>query len=453
MTAKRHHIYDKDPHFTIDLDTRALTTSMRKVSLIKGDHRSERFTFEMPAEIEGHKMSECDKVEVHFINIDQATRATSEGVWKVDDMQVHPEDSGKVVFSWLIEGTATKYQGSLSFAIRFTCLDGSTLLYAWNTAIYTGITVSDGIDNGETFAKEHLDLIEAWRADLEAARVARIMHLYFGPKADYEALPEEVKLNNLLAQFTDDPDEEELLTLVDRLKDGSFVVKKAGSAEKFDGKPKHQFRGNGTGFSYEYKGGLVDLDYNGILDGDPDALIEEGHYFIVNGTKTPTKHGFLDVDYFDGTGFDPDGSETITQIIKQTFRPYHDNFIYVRTGKRYGTTGDVAWGGWFDLHYYASKLNPARYKTCVLLRGTAPCVLCVNYISTANNPPDSLGAFKADIKASVDPGSYVVASGAYGAYTIWGLSVGETIKIHTTSGEVNIDNLGIAEIICKRQEL
>lgn len=166
----KHPVYDKDPHFSLDIDTRALTSTMRKVSLIQGDHNSERFTFDLPAEIEGHKLVDCDKVEVHFINIDINTKAQSKGFYSIDDLQPHETDPTKVVCSWLIDGRATKYVGSLSFVIRVTCLEGSNLRYAWHTAIYTGITVSDGICCLEATVEQYVDVLEAWRLEIEAGR-------------------------------------------------------------------------------------------------------------------------------------------------------------------------------------------------------------------------------------------------------------------------------------------
>ena len=167
----RHPVYDTDAHFSLDTDTRALISNMRKVSLIQGDHNSERFTFDLPAEIEGHKLVDCDKIEVHFINIDMVTQAPSKGFYTVDkenDLMVHPDDPTKVVFSWLIDGRATKYVGSLSFVIRVTCLNGSAVIYAWHTAVFSGISVLDGICNTEEFVEEYSDTVEAWRLEIEA---------------------------------------------------------------------------------------------------------------------------------------------------------------------------------------------------------------------------------------------------------------------------------------------
>lgn len=168
--ALKHSVYDTDTHFTINPNTRVLKNeSMGKTSLIQYDHNSERFTFEIPRMIEGHDMSLCDVVQIHYNNIDSQTKEQSKGVYDVDDMQISPEDDNVVILSWLISGNATKYVGSLNFLVRFACTDeDGTVIYAWNTAIYTGISISSGINNSEDVAYEYADILEQWRAELDA---------------------------------------------------------------------------------------------------------------------------------------------------------------------------------------------------------------------------------------------------------------------------------------------
>ena len=44
-----HPLYDSDPHFSINADTRIITyTSPEKLILIQGDHNSEIVTFDIP---------------------------------------------------------------------------------------------------------------------------------------------------------------------------------------------------------------------------------------------------------------------------------------------------------------------------------------------------------------------------------------------------------------------
>ena len=165
----KHKIYDSDTHFSINAITRALKNeSSTKTSVIQNDHNSERFTFELPRIIEGHDMSLCDSVQVHYINIDAKTKDQTQGVYEVTDMQVSPEDDNVIILSWLISGNATKYVGSLNFLLRFACNgEDGHVVYVWNTAIYSCINVSSGIYNGEAVAEEYADILNQWKAELE----------------------------------------------------------------------------------------------------------------------------------------------------------------------------------------------------------------------------------------------------------------------------------------------
>lgn len=140
-----HSVIDYDKRFCIDPVTRMVKNNSGKVTLAQHDHNSERFTFEIP-HADGHDMSSCDRVEIHFINkSNSSTSLRSEGVYLVDDVKVSPEDNETVTFSWLISDEATKYAGSLKFLVRFICLSGEKIAYSWSTAIFKGITVVAGM--------------------------------------------------------------------------------------------------------------------------------------------------------------------------------------------------------------------------------------------------------------------------------------------------------------------
>lgn len=168
MAEHTHHVTDTDAHFQIDAITRSISAVSGKSALIQGDHNSERFSFELSSRIiEGHDMSLCNVVQVHYINIDSATKAQSIGVYDVDDLEVSKEDENKVTLSWLISANATLFAGSLNFLIKFKCVaDNGTVEYVWNSGIFKGISVSEGIDNGEAIAVEYSDILEQWRNKL-----------------------------------------------------------------------------------------------------------------------------------------------------------------------------------------------------------------------------------------------------------------------------------------------
>lgn len=166
-----HNVYDTDVHFIIDTKTRKIIKQMEKCSLVQNDHNSERFTFEMPRVIEGHDVSLCDKIEIHYINLSSNSQNKNTDVYIVDDVTVSTSLNDTVIFSWLISGNATQYAGTLSFLIRFVCLTDEIIDYAWHTEIYKSITISDGMNNSEAVVEEYSDILTKWEKELGSANV------------------------------------------------------------------------------------------------------------------------------------------------------------------------------------------------------------------------------------------------------------------------------------------
>lgn len=166
-----HNVFDSDTHFLINPTTRAIVNSSQKLTLVQYDHKSERYTFQLPRLVEGHDMSECSKIEVHYLNVSADGKNESAGVYPVDDVQISPDSEDVTIFSWLISGNATKYAGTLNFLVRFTCLTGDVIDYAWHTAVYSGITVSDGMNNGEAVIEEYPDILKRWEESIVAQAI------------------------------------------------------------------------------------------------------------------------------------------------------------------------------------------------------------------------------------------------------------------------------------------
>ena len=162
--AHLHNIYDCDMHFKIDALTRVIkNVSATKTTVVQYDHNSERFTFELPRYIEGHDMSNCNSVEVHWVN------GVDNGIYLVGDLQVSPDDEEVVICSWLLSHNVTQNIGSLNFSLRFSCLsDDGVVDYVWNTAIHTGISVLKGIYNSDTVAEQYTETIKSWENRLLA---------------------------------------------------------------------------------------------------------------------------------------------------------------------------------------------------------------------------------------------------------------------------------------------
>lgn len=156
-----HDVIDSDVRFVIDPVTRTISNQdSKKLMLIRGDHKSERFTFQVPRYIEGHDMSLCNVVRVHYINTNTKTRSVIADVYEPTDMCVQ---AGNIVtFSWLIGRSATTFAGTLAFSIEFQCVIGNVIEYSWHTGVNNTIAISDGINNAEVLNEEYSDILTIW---------------------------------------------------------------------------------------------------------------------------------------------------------------------------------------------------------------------------------------------------------------------------------------------------
>lgn len=162
--AHTHEIQDQDTIFVIDPETRNISSSSSKIVLIQNDHNSEIFTFSIPRFVEGHDMNLCNKIEVHYTNLNKRTREESSDIYPVTDQKVEEDN---LIFTWLISGNATKYPGTLSFSIKFGCIEeDSTYSYIWHTGIFKNVTISDGITNTELVKEKYSDVLENWKNQL-----------------------------------------------------------------------------------------------------------------------------------------------------------------------------------------------------------------------------------------------------------------------------------------------
>lgn len=166
-----HEVRDTDSHYVIDPVTRAITNAnSAKNTLMQGDHNSEIYTFEIPRYVEGHDMTLCNAIRIHYNDISADKANESRDFYPVEDMHLDEVQTGTLVFSWLVSGNATMYAGLLSFRIQFLCInDGGVVTYKWHTDVFKGITISDGFDNSEAAIEEYSDVIAKWESELFGA--------------------------------------------------------------------------------------------------------------------------------------------------------------------------------------------------------------------------------------------------------------------------------------------
>lgn len=185
--AHLHEMRDSDNHFTIDPATMVITNKSKKKTLQQGDHKCEIYTFEIPRIVEGHDMTLCNLVDIHYINIKGDKTEQSKDIHTVKDIAISEDHSETVVFSWTIHGNATNYAGSLSFRIRFACIDESgEYTYKKHTEIFKGINISEGLDNTDYVEYEHSDIISQWESRFDSLEVVETPAKYF--KIDYDGL-------------------------------------------------------------------------------------------------------------------------------------------------------------------------------------------------------------------------------------------------------------------------
>lgn len=94
----------------------------------------------------------------------------------------------------------------------------------------------------------------------------------------------------------------------------------------------YSFTGNGsnlTNISYN-KTNFV-YPYPGSFDANSSQACSEGHYFLIHGVNTPTSHGFLDISYFDGAGFDPCGLGHPMGVVRQHWLDWQTGYEWTRT--------------------------------------------------------------------------------------------------------------------------
>ena len=170
-----HNIVDTDIHYKIDGVSRTITNvNETKRELVQGDHNSEIFTFEVPRFIDGHDISECNVVQVHYINLDKFEKYESIGVYNVDDLHIKEGDANTVILSWLISGNATRYVGTLNFSIRFACVNDGVPEYVWNTTTFKGISILTTVFNSGEIANQIVDSWEEVKRELIAEILQRL---------------------------------------------------------------------------------------------------------------------------------------------------------------------------------------------------------------------------------------------------------------------------------------
>lgn len=160
---------NEDAHFIINTTTREISmsnASNKKLTIMQYDKKSERYSFDIDKIIDGHDLTKCNRVQIHFTNIG-SNRLHNDGTYPVDDVQVNLSDENKLTFTWLVGEEATQYNGMLSFLVTFECVDGDEILYRWSSSIYKSIQIAVGMDNNNTVFEVYSDELLKWQNKME----------------------------------------------------------------------------------------------------------------------------------------------------------------------------------------------------------------------------------------------------------------------------------------------
>lgn len=392
----KHIVYDTDTHFLIDPITRAVkNATSKKVTLIQHDHNSERFTFDCPRYVEGHDMAACNKVEIHFLNVDAKTQEKKTGLYETSDLQVKADDESTVSCSWLISSNATQLVGSLNFIIRYLCTENGVVRYAWNTAVNSDIFIATGINAAESFVPEYVDIIEQWkesvmqtfRDDLTAWKDQTAEELKAEVKQEFSAEidVERQRINNLA-----------------KLKDGSTT----GDAELID------IRVGADGKTYGTAGEAIREQYNSLsaAGSAADRVLSEVFSAVKN----------LALSFNEGYG-------------------YHTERGWYNLPNLY-TTDLVCIAG-FDKLSYQVSVNSDYYEVCFFDRNK-------NLLKDISVVGTGKGYLKQEIDLSGIDAYYVSVSGYYVPGATYGYSA-ELSRIENLSeavGKLNSEKVNNSDI-------
>lgn len=185
-----HHVADSGNRFVIDPDTRAITNASRtRCTLMQRDHKSEIYTIELPRIVEGHDMTKCNRVRVHFINIEAETGVENPDVAELDPPVIDPKDSSKAIVTWLIRREATQLAGILSFAVQYECVEtDGTADYEFHSDYYSDIDVKAFRDNGETAVIQYSNVLEDWYQKIFGLEGSLIESVTAAAEAQKEAI-------------------------------------------------------------------------------------------------------------------------------------------------------------------------------------------------------------------------------------------------------------------------
>lgn len=167
--------YDDGRHFIINPDNRKITVPF-KYSSVVGDSNSQIITLAIKRFIDGYDMMNCNDVTIHYAIVSEEDDSILyKDIYQCDDLRISEKDENVVLVSWIIKRNATKYDGILSFTIKYatTYVDEEFRVresFSLQSRINEKLRVFNRINNSDDIADEYGDLLQQWKEDLEKSK-------------------------------------------------------------------------------------------------------------------------------------------------------------------------------------------------------------------------------------------------------------------------------------------
>ena len=121
-----------------------------------GDVNSQVVTFTLPRYHDGHDLSLCANKKIKWKNLTSGI----EGNTSLSNLEV---EENSWTAAWEVPAEVMTHAGKLEIAISLYDIDNSTIAFAWNTAVYNGLSIGESFvevgsywDGGKLPAKNEI---------------------------------------------------------------------------------------------------------------------------------------------------------------------------------------------------------------------------------------------------------------------------------------------------------
>lgn len=146
LIAGIHHsgnvISDSEPAIIIDGYKRTLTpeAGFNTQIAVTNDYNTNEITFKCDKIVDGHDLSACNNKAIKWHN-------SASNMVGSDKLEMVKSDDSTFTLTWRVPPEAATRAGTLRIAICFCDVDDDKIIYKWNSLVYDGLQVAQGMDN------------------------------------------------------------------------------------------------------------------------------------------------------------------------------------------------------------------------------------------------------------------------------------------------------------------